>query len=122
MRHKSLCSANEQARMRPVNHPAPPQPFADIHFGRRPVSYPARPKSISVNTQARMRPVSYPGRPKSISVNTQARMRPVNHPGRPQPFADIHFGRRPVSYPERPKSWSLSNYSALARAGGLRLA
>ena len=47
MRHKSLCSANEQARMRPVNHPAPPQPFADIHFGRRPVSYTGRPQQFA---------------------------------------------------------------------------
>jgi hypothetical protein len=47
MRHKSLCSANEQARMRPVNHPAPPQPFADMHFGRRPVSYTGRPQQFA---------------------------------------------------------------------------
>jgi len=74
MRHKSLCSANEQARMRPVNHPAPPQPFADIHFGRRPVSYPERPKSISVNQQAHTHPVNHPARPKQFrSTNKRAR-------------------------------------------------
>jgi hypothetical protein len=33
--------------MRPVNHPAPPQPFADIHFGRRPVSYTGRPQQFA---------------------------------------------------------------------------